>query len=186
VTYAQLVTDVASWSGKTNLTDIPRMVKLFENRVNRDVRVRAMEADYSGVIVDNESALPADFLQFKRLWPVGYPKNYLYPQTLDEVRCKIEGVPTLYALDGENVRINGTGDIAGVYFKKIPSLQTDGYNWLSTDHYDAYLFGVMAEVCNWMKDYEGYQINFARSKGILDDMMGADMRLSGPLVARKA
>ena len=186
-TYATLLSDVASWSGKTNLTDVlPRMVALFENRVNRDVRVRAMEAAFSGTIADSVIAQPANFLEFKRLWPDAYPKNYLYPQTIDEVRRNTEGVPTIYAIDGTDVRFNGTGDISGVYYRSIPSLQTDGFNWLSTGHYDAYLFGVMAEVCTWLKDYEGVQIHYARSKGILDDMMGADKRLYGPLVARKA
>jgi len=186
-TYATLLADVASWSARTDLaTVLPRMVALFELRVNREVRVRAMETDFTGTIVDNEIAQPAGFLEFKRLWPATNQKNYLYPQTLDMVRGRTEGVPTLYALDGSNVRFNGTGDIEGVYWKQIPSLQTDGHNWLSTNHYDAYLFGTLAEVYTWLKDNEGLQINFERSKAILDSLEKSDNRLSGPLVARKA
>lgn len=186
-TYATLVSDVASWSGKTNLTDvIPRMVALFENRVNRELRVRDMEASFSGTIASNVIAQPSNFLQIKRVWADNYPECHLKPQTLDEVRKKTQGVPNLYALDGSSIRFNGTGDVTGVYYRSIPSLQTDGYNWLSTNHYDAYLFGVMAEVCMWMKDPEGLQIYRARSNGVLDEIMGADKRLSGPLVARKA
>lgn len=186
-TYTQLAADVQSWSARSDVADkIPTMVALFENRINRQMRVRQMETAFTGTIASNVLALPTGWLEFKRLWDDRYPDSPLKPQTLDTVYQSTEGPPTLYATDGTNVRFNGTGSITGVYYKAIPSLFADGYNWLSVLAYDAYLFGVLAEVATWLKDDAGIQTYYARSAAILKDVEGADKRLTGPLVARAA
>ena len=186
-TYATLAADVQSWSARTDIADkIPTMCALFEARVNRSMRVRQMEAAFTGTTVDNLLPLPTGWLQFKRLWVDGYEEKTLLPQPLEFVTRKTEGIPNLYSVDGTNVRFNGDGSITGVYYKAIPSLYADGYNWLSVAAYDAYLFGVLAEVAEYMKDDAGFQKNFARSTAVLDSLAGSDKRLSGPLVARAA
>lgn len=184
-TYAILAADVASWSARGDLASVlPRMCSLFENRVNRKLRVRQMEAAFSGAITDNVIAQPANFLEFKRLSPSGFPHQIIQPQTLDYVRRETEGIPYAYALDGTDVRFNGTGDVEGTYYRSIPSIVTDGYNWLSVLAYDAYLWGVLAEVYGYQRDNEEQQKALARSQSILDSVEGADKRLNGPLVAR--
>lgn len=184
-TYTQLAADVQSWAARTDIADkIPTMVGLFENRVNRTMRVRQMEEAFTGTIVDNVLPLPAGWLEWKRIHDDRYPDCPLKPQTIDLVRQSTEGAPTLYAVDGTNIRFNGSGDVTGVYYKAIPSLFVDGFNWLSVLAYDAYLFGVLAEVSTWLKDDAGIQTNYARSAAILKDVAGADKRLTGPLVAR--
>lgn len=186
-TYTQLVSDVAAWTVRTDLADkIPGFTKLFESRVNRLLRVRKMEASFTGTIASNTINLPSDFLEFKRLWVDGYEHRQLHPQTLEVVMMETEGVPTLYALDGSKVRFNGTGSITGVYYQSIPSLQTNEYNWLSVAGYECYLFGVLAEAENYLKNDIEMQKHWERSKAAMDQLMGADNRLHGPLVARKA
>ena len=184
-TYAILAADVAAWSARGDLASVlPRMCALFESRVNRKLRVRQMEAAFSGTITDNVIAQPADFLEFKRLAPAGFPGHTLQPQTLEYVRRETEGIPHAYALDGSNVRFNGTGDVVGTYYQSIPSIVTAGHNWLSDLAYDAYLWGVLSEVYGYQRDSEEQQKALARSVAILDSIEGADKRLSGPLVAR--
>lgn len=186
-TYAILSADVQSWAARTDIaTKIPTMVSLFEARLNRSMRVRQMEAAFSGTIVDNLIALPAGWLEFKRLWAVGHERQTLQPQTLERVVLDTEGVPNYYATDGTNVRFNGTGDIAGVYYTEVPSLYTNGWNWLSVLAYDAYLFGVLAEVATYMRDPEAIQQHYARSNAALDAVRDSDVRLRGPLVSRVA
>lgn len=160
------------------------MCALFEARVNRELRVRQMEASFAGEIASNVVALPVGWLEFKRLWPDGNEKSTIKPSTLEVVSSCIEGIPSLYAIDGTNVRFDGTGSVTGVYYKAIPSLYADGYNWLSTLAYDAYLFGVLAEVAGYQRDDAEFQKHFARSSAILNAVAGADRRLSGPLVAK--
>ena len=186
-TYTILIADVATWAARSDLSvPIPTMVALFEARCNRALRVRQMETSFTGTIASNVIALPTGWLEFKRLWPDSYPKCTLLPQTMEVVREETDGVPTFYATDGTNVRFNGTGDITGVYYKAIPSLQTNETNWLCTAAYDAYLFGVLAEAADYRKDDAEMTKYFARSGAILDDIQAADRRLTGPLVSRKA
>lgn len=160
------------------------MCGLFESRVNRKLRVRQMEAAFSGTIADNVIALPAGFLEIKRLAPAGFPETTLYPQSLEYVRRETEGIPYAYALDGSSVRFNGTGEIVGTYYQGIPSIVTDGHNWLSALAYDAYLWGVLSEVYGYQRDNEEQQKALARSQSILDSVDGADKRYTGPLTAR--
>lgn len=181
-TYTQLKADVVAWAARSDIeAKIPTMCALFEARVNRLLRVRQMEASFSGTPVANVLALPSGWMQFKRLWPDAYADCPLQPQTLDVVRERTEGVPSLYAVDGTNVRFNGAGAISGVYYQAVPSLVSNETNWLSVLGYDAYLFGVLAEVADYLMDEAALAKHQAKSAAILDDIRAADVRLSGPL-----
>jgi hypothetical protein len=184
--YTRLLADVQAWSARTDIAaQIPTMVGLFETRLNRVLRMRQMEASFGGAIVANVLPLPADWLEFKRIWPNSEPNATIHPQTLEVVRERVEGTPTHYATDGDNVRFNGGGEVSGVYYTPVPSLVTDGDTWLGAVAYDAYLFGVLAEVADYMKDDAAMAKYFARSNAIIDNLAGADVRLYGPLVAVK-
>jgi len=186
-TYATLAADVAKWAARDDLADmLPTFCRLFEARINRDLRVRRMEAAFTGTIASNVVALPADWLEFKRIWPAAEPKSTMLPQTLEVVLERVEGVPFYYATDGANVRFNGAGDVVGVYYQSIPPLTADGVtNWLCTTSYDAYLFGVLAEVADYMMDDQALAKHQAKSSAILDDIRAADKRLTGPLASVK-
>lgn len=187
-TYATLVADVAKWAARTDLDALmPTFCALFEARVGRELRVRRMEASFTGTIASNVVALPSGWLEFKRLWPTAYPDCDIKPQTLEVVRERVEGVPFYFATDGTNVRFNGSGDVAGTYYQAIPPLATDGSgtNWLCTYAYDAYLFGVLAEVADYLMDDAQLAKHQAKSAAILDMIRAADVRLNGPLTAVK-
>ena len=183
-TYTTLVADVAKWAARTDLDALmPTFCALFESRVNRELRVRLMEASFTGTIASNVVALPSDWLEFKRLWPTSFIDCDIKPQTLEVVRQRLEGVPFYFATDGTNVRFNGSGDVAGTYYQAIPALATavSGTNWLCTTSYDAYLFGVLAEVADYLMDDAQLAKHQAKSSAILDAIRAADVRLSGPL-----
>jgi hypothetical protein len=187
MTYAQLASDVQDWCARTDIADkLPRMVSIFEGRINRSLRIRQMEADFSGTIASNVIAQPTDFLEVKRVWADDYPERNLQPQTIERVRGQTVGTPFLYAIDGTDIRFNGTGAVTGIYYKAIPNLYTNSYNWLSVLSYDAYLFGVLAEVATYQRDQEALAMHFARSTAIIDSLRTADRRLGGPLMVRAA
>jgi hypothetical protein len=188
-TYTQLKADVIAWSSKTDIEAvIPSMCRLFEARVNRELRVRQMEAAFAGAIASNALALPVGFLQFKRLWPDAYPGSPLKPQTLDFVAQGVDGTPEHYAIDGATVRFDGTGSVSvtGVFYQAVPSLADNATNWLSVLAYDAYLFGVLAEVGTYLMDDAEMAKHYSRSQTIIDGIRDADVRVFGPLVSRKA
>jgi len=186
-TYALLAADVQDWCARTDIVSkIPRMVQLFEGRINRSLRIRQMEASFTGTIAANVIAQPTGFLEVKRAWADLYPEREIQPQTLDKVRQITDGVPYLYAVDGTNIRFNGTGAVSGVYYQAIPNLFTNTYNWLSVLSYDAYLFGVLAEVATYQRDQEALALHMARSTSIIESLKSADRRVTGPLAVRPA
>lgn len=185
-TYTILKADVAAWSANSDLTDrMDTLCRLFEARAMRKLRIRRMEASFNGTTASNVVALPADWLQFKRIWLTGYPECELKPQTLTVVSGRTQGLPTYYATDGANVRFDGEGDVAGVYYQTIPSLTSNASNWLLTAAYDAYLFGMLAEVADYLKDDAELAKWQAKSESILSDLIDADRRVYGPLVSVK-
>lgn len=191
MTYSELITKVAAWAHRSDLAPLmPDFVELAEAKLNRGLRVRQMEAVFAGTIdANNEIALPADFAAIKTLSPVGYQGATIIPQTLETVigSGRINGTPTLYAVTESAIRFDGTGDVEGVYFKRIPGLVSNGSNWLSTAHPDLYLWCVLAEVAAYTLDTNQGAFYTARSDQAMANVTNSDMRdrFSGQLTARK-
>ena len=189
-TYAQLLTDVPAWINRSDLSAyIPTFVSLFEARVNRRLRVRQMEASFTGTIdANNLIALPSDWMAFKALWVDGYEGVPLKPQSLESVVSQqaTSGAPYFYAIDGDSVRFDGSGDVTGVYYQSVPGLVAAGSNWLCTAAYDAYLFGVASEAHLYLLDEARAAAFYARADDVLNNITETDRRdrFQGPLVAR--
>ena len=190
--YGDLQVEVPEWLNRPDLTSfqLSACAALFEAKAGRMLRVRQQEAAFSGAIDgSNQIVLPADFAAFKTLWVDGYEGNPPDPQSLEAViaRKRTSGVPTMYAVGGTTVRFDGSGDVLGVYFKTIPSIETNSTNWLSEIAYDAYFFGMLSEAWGFLMDDAQSAKYAARCQNVLSDVMAADQRdrFSGPLVARK-
>lgn len=189
-TYAQLQTDFASSIKRTDLAaQIPGFVALFETRAGRRLRVRQMEAAFTGTInASNQIALPADFRAFKTLYDPARPGCTFRPQSFESVtsKARTSGTPTIYSVQGAVATFDGSGSVAGIYFAAIPGLVAAGSNWLSLMAYDAYLFGVLAEAADYSEDPERVSSWAGRSEAVLAEVVSADQRdrFSGPLVSR--
>lgn len=190
-TWTQLQADVIAWTNRTDISDkISTFVGVFEARCRRNLRVRSMETAFAGTINSaNKIALPTGFLAFKALWPTATQQAPITVQFLDYVmaRDRQTGIPTSYALDGGFALFDGSGDVSGVYYTDIPGIVTNASNWLSVAAYDAYLYGALAEVWDYLQDDVQAQKYLQRSAVVLESLIGADARdkHSGPLVARK-
>lgn len=190
-TYAQLFADVKAWVKRSDLdAKIPTFVKLAEAKFNRDLRVRQMEADFSGTIDANgEIAQPAGFLAAKVLWPTAYDALTLTQQSLESVTARgtPNGAPSLFAVTKDAIRFDGSGSIAGVYYSSIPGLEANSTNWLATLAPDAYLFATLAEAAAYSMDAQQASVFGARGEAAIQQVISTDMRdrFSGPLVARK-
>lgn len=149
-----------------------------------------MEESITGTIdASNEIAQPSDWLAMKTIWADGYEGAPLTSQSLESVigMNSTSGPPTVYAVKSGALRFDGSGDVTGVYFKKIPALQTSSTNWLSAIAYDAYLFQVLAEASLWSMDEKQAAIYGARAEAAIQQVQDNDMRdrFSGALAARK-
>ncbi len=188
-TYAQLQTDFALWAKRSDLdAQLSTFVALFEAKAGRKLRTRQMEASFAGTIAAGVVALPADFASFKSIWPANYEDSPLAARPLEYVisQDRDSGIPSMYAVDGSNVRFDGAGDVAGVYYAAIPSLETAGTNWLCTAAYDAYLFGALAEGALYGLEAQRAQVYTARSDMILGEIQRDDQRqkFGGPIAVR--
>jgi hypothetical protein len=190
MTYTELLTAITLYSKRTDLAAmLPTFIELAETRLNRFLRVREMEGSVGGTISPvNELALPADFGSMKAIWAVGYERSRLQPQTLETVigTGRISGVPMLYAVTSSALRLDGTGDVLGVYFKRLPALATNGSNWLSTAHPDAYLFTALSELHAYVQDATQTAFYDAKAREVMDAIQKNDMRdrFSGQLTAK--
>lgn len=186
-TYTQLGTDLESYGHSAELSALlPRFVALTETKLNRRLRVRQQETDITGAIDANgEIALPADFAAVKTLWVDGYEGAPLLPQTLECVVANDTDAPaTLYAVT-DALRFNGTGSVTGVYYKKLPGLEANSTNWLSTYAYDVYLYGVLEEALRYSRELplaDQYGAMFAELTAELNRI---DKAKSGPMVSAK-
>lgn len=189
-TYSELQSTVASWLHRSDLSAvIPDFITLAEERMNRALRVRQMEAALAETaIASGAIAVPADTVGVKTLWIVGYETAPLRSQTFDYIKSRgSEGVPACYAWQGDNFHFDGAGTVTGVLYTKIPALSASNTsNWLLSAHPSAYLRGALLEACIYLRDEAGIAFQESAFTQALADIAGVDMRdrFGGPLQAR--
>jgi hypothetical protein len=190
MTYTELVAQVAAFSHRADLASLmPTFVGLAEDKLNRALRVRQMEEALPVTAIDafNEVALPSDFLAMKHLWATDYPQARLKPQTLEAIvsRNRFDGTPTAYAVTGSALKFDGSGDVQGVYFKRLPSLVSNSTNWLSEAHPDVYLWATLEALSSYTLDAGQGALFSAKAGEAVQGIQGADMRdrFSGQLTA---
>lgn len=183
--YTQISEKVAQWMNRDDLTArIPDFIELTEERLNRHLRVRQMESTLAvTAIVDNLITPAVDAIDAKALWVPNYERNPLVAQSLESVvSAGGDGIPTMYAWDGANLRFDGAGDVQGVLYVRIPALATATTNWVSEGPWSLYLFGALAEAALYVGDDPSvWQSRFDQA---LTEVQGNDQRRPGPLVAR--
>ena len=186
MTYAELVSRVADWLHRSDLTAvIPSFIELTEEQLNRDLRVRAMEVALAETtITDNRITLASDIVDVKTLWRPGFEGSPLLPNSFESVLANgTEGTPTMYAHQGSDLYFDGTGSVQGVLYQAIPALtSTATTNWLSTKAPSVYLWGALMNASIYTKsDPSVYLAKFTEA---LEALKGNEQRLTGPLQAR--
>lgn len=183
--YATLLTTIADWSHRTDLTaQIPSFIELAEERINRALRVRQMETVLVATPITNNIITPtADIVDVKLLWPSGYPNCEIKPQSLSTVLAgDMMSTATLYAWQGLDLRFNGSGDVEGVLYSKVPSIATAGTTWLGDSAPSLYLYGALVQLAIFTKDDPmTWQALFDQT---ITEVNGNDQRRFGSLVAR--
>jgi hypothetical protein len=181
-TYAQLASDIASYSHRTDLTtgQISTFVALAEAKIGRVLRVRQQETALASTAIGaaNTIALPADWVATKVLYAANYQSTPLLPQTYELVLARDgqSGVPQFYAVANGSWFFDGSGDVVGVYYAAIPSLETNSTNWLATAAPDVYLFFALAEQALFAYDDKRAAIWTGRASAALLEVQLSDKR----------
>lgn len=160
--YAELKASVQAWLVRNDalvVNRIPDFIRLGEERINRKLRVSSMvslPAPLTIVAGQNWVALPADWLEFKRIYSAAEPRiEYMAPDALENLPpC---GNASKYTTEGRRLIYGQTVSVdlalTVKYFARIPSLVADeDTNWLLTESPSIYLYASLIEGAMFIKD----------------------------------
>ena len=165
--YATLKTAIGDWLARSDLATVADdFIDLAEARINRDLRVSAMETALSESIASGVVAVPTGFLEFVSVYIDGTPTQPLevksphwierqYPQRASDSK------PRYVARSGGNFIFGPYPDsaytVAGTYYAKFTPLGdgtggTATTNFLITDAPDLILFAALVESAPYVGD----------------------------------
>lgn len=177
-TYAETIADVLSYTTYGDNADfvaqVPSFILASEERIFFFVQLPLFRKGATGTFTLGNQYLefPADFLAAASLaiivageHQILLNKDVSYIRAVYPAAATL-GVPTCYALFDDSTIIVGPTPAAAYqteldYFYKPASLTegaAGGTTWLSTNAYNALLYGALAEAANWMKRTAGIDI----------------------------
>lgn len=159
--YSTLKSSIANFLHRTDLTDlIPEFIADAENRIYNDIRVKAMEAAYSGTTAS--TALPTGFLEWIYLVIDDDHQQKLSRRDAEWIYTRYPsstGKPVYFAREGDALMFAPTPDatytLTGRYYKKLTALSdSNTTNWLITDAPELLRFAALAEAAPYMLNDE--------------------------------
>lgn len=161
-TYSELLTAGANWLARSDLTSrVPEFVTLAQARINRQVRVQAMETKNATFSITGEYVnVPSDFLQAQHFYLNTSPRTTL--KSLDA-----EGMTDLYTTSaqpkyfqvvGTQFRFSPVPDATYsatlIYFAKPATLAASSQetNSLFPTNADLYLYATLLEAEGFLAD----------------------------------
>lgn len=143
-TYTDLKTALANWLARSDLTSyLDDFIDLAEERLARDLRIRAMETTMNVTLSGGVAAIPSDYLQLKHVHIAGSPTQPLEPKEstwiFDQFPTRSsESKPKFVAEDGSNFVFGPFPDsnyvLGGAYWGKPASLTTAAPTNVWTDN----------------------------------------------------
>ncbi|MBX7249350.1 MAG: hypothetical protein K1X35_09960 [Caulobacteraceae bacterium] len=157
--YEELTAAVGAWS--FDRSDLPAadLVTLGEARLNRDLRLRVMEAEAPVAFVAGArtAALPAGYLAPVALWldgPEGRARLRRVAGPLGDGATA--GAPACWAVEGETLALERpcAAATSGVlrFLRRLALSEAEPTNWLLSNHPDAYLAAALVEAALWAAD----------------------------------
>ena len=159
-TYANLQTALASALHRSDLTSVlPDFITLCEAKLNKKLRLRALETRVTSSVSTEYVALPTGFLSIRNLQLNTDPKvrlEYVTPDYIDlNYPDSSTGEPKFYTIVGGEIQLapppDGTYTLEMSYFKKL-DLATDSTNWVLTNSPDVYYYGSLLEAAAYLKN----------------------------------
>lgn len=158
--YSTLQTALASALHRSDLTStLPDMVSLCEDKLNKRLRLRAMETRVTSSVSTEYVALPTGFLAIRNIQLNSDPKvrlEYVTPDYIDKNYPKGDtGEPKFYTIVGGEIQLapppDGSYTMEISYYKKL-DLATDSTNTVLTNHPRLYYYGSLMEAAAFLKN----------------------------------
>jgi hypothetical protein len=189
--YTDLIASVANWAHRSDLGALmPDIVAMAEARISRDLRLRNQITSTTLIATAGARSvpIPADWLEFENLSIItsGGSQRQLTYVPVEHMDSKYDsayvGLPAIYTLEGDSLLLAPTPDSAysidAIYYARLPSIITNGTNWLLTSHPNIYLFACLAEVFLYTQNPDQIQLFSQRYSEGLQQLQVQDDRAS--------
>jgi len=166
-TYSELLTTIASYLNRDDLTDIiPTFITLTENRLNRELKLRANMVRAQTVTTAGQAFydLPDDLIELRNITydssSQSFALRYLSPESVSrEYGTIVNGQPRAYTNLGNNLKLSPTPDAEySININYFSTLRTLSDNVLTNDvlaqYPSLYLFGSCFEGALYLNDTE--------------------------------
>jgi hypothetical protein len=191
-TFTELKDAVADWLDRSDLTArIPDFITLAEARVNRDLRIRAMEVRSTMTTTAGKQYfnLPTNYIQMRNIQlntnPVT-PLEYITPEMMDRLYgSSTTGKPRAYTLIGDEIQLSpipdSTYSLEMAFYEKFAPLGdgTGGSvvsNWLTSNAPDVLLYGSLLEAEPFIKNDERIGVWVNAYNSAVTKIQSADAR----------
>jgi len=187
-TYSTIKDALANWLARSDLTSyLDDFIDLAEERLGRDIRLRATEATMNVTLASGVAAIPSDYVQMKHVFIAGDPTQPLEVKEstwiFDQYPTRSAGSkPRFVAEDGSNFIFGPYPDastyvLGGQYWKKPAALTTAAQTNEYTDNCpDVLLWACLCESAPFLKDDQRtllWEEKYERSK---DRVMRAEKK----------
>lgn len=184
-TYTDLKASIADWLNRDDLTGaIPTFISLAEAKINRELRIAAMESTVTGsLVISGSLAFPTDCVELRRVIVNGHSLEQLTPDQLrDKYDSSQTGEPVNYAVIGTTIHFGPLPDSTYAYdlviYSKLPALSTSNEtNWFTANAPDLLLYGSLVEASPYVQEdarVPMWQAMFAR---VMEDVKTQDQRM---------
>lgn len=162
-THADLLAAIRDWLARPDdsatlpTERLADLVRIAEGDIYARLRVRQMETTVTLPVEGQSVALPADFLELRRLWITADPRLVLEyrapPQFWREFASQVTGRPRGYTIEGDNLLLGPTPDASYVaaihYYRVLPPLAT-ALNSLFTAYPELFLYGALVHAAKFI------------------------------------
>ncbi|WP_423156438.1 phage adaptor protein [Stenotrophomonas maltophilia] len=183
VDYATLKAAVADELARADLNNaVPGFIQLAEADLNRQLRVRQMQATATGTSAGNTITLPANYREMQAVYVtfggVKLSLKGMSPDALATNANYFGGPPIGYVEQGDTlILVNGPGNLDYVitYFASIPALSdSNQQNWLILREPGLYLYSSLVHSAPFINDDGRIQTWAGIAKAIRTGMKAED------------
>lgn len=167
--YMDLQAAVTNWIHRSDLASmIPDFIALAEKRINGDLNARLQDtvATLSTTAGTSTVLVPADMIDIRSLVLLSSPNtvlDYLTPDQFNtQYAYQLTGSPRAFTVIGGSIYLGPIPDavypVQMTYRAQLPSLATNGTNYLMTQYPAVYLNATMVEALDYIRDLEKHAL----------------------------
>lgn len=188
--YAQLKSDIKSWTSSPDLTDaeLDNCITVTISRINREMRFRGMETLADLTVDAQEVALPSDFRGARSLYldsSEAIDVRYMPPEVLDSLQRTGTGQPRYFTIRNATIRFDVAPDETYTgklhYYQKFETLSdSNETNWLTDNAPDLLLWGSCMAASLYTRDDKQMGTFATLYEQALDGLSESDADVHGP------